>query len=195
MSAVAETLDRLAARAGEEGEPLVLRPEGPSGEPSLGALTAVGPRTAGDPDRYSFVVESIREGYLSHYGTSRLLDQPDPDLSLLAGDLFYAIGLNELAGLDDLESTGILSDLIRVAADLRATGHPERSAELWLVQVIALSCGKPEDYDARLEAVATGDQAVLDELFAWAKTTADRLGMGREFGVACKAIHLRPSNL
>lgn len=195
MSAVAETLDRLADRAAEEGDPLTLRPEGPVGDPALGILTAAGPRVESDPGRYAFVVESIREGYLSHYETSRLLDNPDPDLALLAGDLFYAIGLNELAGLDDLESTGILSDLIRVAADLRATGLAERSPELWLVQVIALACGKPDDYEACLEAVATGDQAVLDALFEWAKTTSDERGMGREFGVACKAIHLRPSNL
>ncbi len=195
MSAVAETLDRLAVRTGEEGDPLVLRPDGPVGEPSLGILTAAGPKGSGDPDRYSFVVESIREGYLSHYEATRLLDRPDPDLALLAGDLFYAIGLSELATLGDLESTGILSDLIRVAADLRAAGEPDRAEVLWVVQIIALSCGKPDDYEARLDAVASGDSGVLNDLFTWAKKTADGRGMGREFDVACKAIHLRPSNL
>lgn len=190
-----EALLRLAERAGREGEPLILDAAGAEAEPSLGMLAAAGPRAAADPGRYAFVVESIREGYLCHYERSRLLDRPDPDLALLAGDLFYAVGLSELAGLGDLESTEILSDLIRVAADLRAAGSPERAEQLWPVQIIALSCGKPEGYADRSGAVAGGDSTVLDRLSRWAETTAETHGMGREFDVACKAIHLRPSNL
>ncbi len=186
---------RLAERTAEEGEPLTPLPGGPVGEPSLGMLAAAGPRAAADPARYSFVVESIREGYLCHYESSRLLDRPDPDLALLAGDLFYAIGLSDLSGLGDLESTEILSDLIRVAADLRAAGRAGDAEKLWPVQIIALSCGKPEGYAARMGAVAAGDEDVLEQLSGWAKATADEHGMGREFDVACKAIHLRPSNL
>lgn len=195
MSPARGALDRLGERVREEGPPLVALASGADADPALGALAAAGPRAAADPARYAFVVEAIREGYLSHYEDSRLLDRPDPDLALLAGDLFYAVGLNDLAGLGDLESTGILSDLIRVAADLRAAGRADSAERLWLVQTIALSCGKPDDYEGRLAAVAAGDPEALEELFAWAKTTADGLGMGAEFDVACKAIHLRPSNL
>lgn len=202
MSPGISALGRLAARLAAEGDPLEpSRP--PAGttpsyrrdDPRFGELAAAGPRTAADPERYAFVVEAIREGYLCHYGTARLLELPDPDLALLAGDLLYAIGLNELSGFGDLESTGILSDLIRVAADLRAGGGPELAEELWAIQITALSCGKPEDYDDFLEAVAAGDTGSLNRLFAWAESTAGRFGTGPEFGVAAKAIHLRPSNL
>lgn len=208
MSPGGRALVRLADRIRAEGEPLALRDEWSStgsatggrpgyrdGDPRFGELAAAGPRTAGDPDRYAFVVEAIREGYLCHYGTSRLLEMPEPDLALLTGDLLYAIGLSELSGLDDLESTGILSDLIRVAADLQAAAEPDRAAALWSVQIIALSCGKPDRYEARLEAVAEGDPAALEALFEWAKSTADRVGTGSEFRKGSERIHFRPSNL
>lgn len=194
-------LGRLAARIAAEGDPLEPRPQPgavPSygeDDPRFGELAAAGPRAAADPGRYAFVVEAIREGYLCHYGEARLLELPDPDLALLAGDLFYAIGLNELSGLADLESTGILSDLIRIAADLRAGGEPDLAEILWAIQITALSCGKPEGYDELLTAVSEGDTDSLDRLFGWAESTAGRSGTGLEFGVAAKAIHLRPSNL
>lgn len=207
MSPGGRALARLAERIAAEGEPLVLRQKWrgrhPGGstpgyagdDPRFGDLAAAGPLTAGDPDRHAFVVEAIREGYLCHYGGSRLLDLPDPDLALLAGDLLYAIGLNDLSGLGDLESTGILSDLIRIAADLGAGGHPERAAVLWKVQIVALSCGKPDDYQELTGAIAGGDPAPLEELFEWAAATAERAGIGPEFRKGPERIHLRPSNL
>lgn len=202
MSPGAAALGRLAERIEAEGEPLVLLdrrdpviPEYPAEDPRFGDLAAAGPRSVNDPATGAFVVEAIREGYLCHYGRSRLLDLADPDLGLLAGDLLYAIGLNELSRLGDLESTGILSDLIRVAADLWAGGGPELAEVLWTVQTVALSCGKPPDYEAGLEAVAGGDRAALGALFDWAETTADRAGAGPELRVAAKAIHFPPSNL
>lgn len=205
MSPGASALAGLAGRIAAEGEPLHLKATWEAGmesgseyaahDPRFGELAASGPLTAADPARYAFVVEAIREGYLCHYGESRLLEIPDPDLALLAGDLLYAIGLNELSGLDDLQSTGILSDLIRVAADLRAEGRDDQAATLWVAQIVALACGKPYDYTDRLNAVAEGDSGALSSLFDRAETTADQAGIGPEFRVAAKAIHLRPSNL
>lgn len=207
MSPGPGALSRLAEIISQEGEPLVLRPTWqppvaagtpaayPEGDPRLGELAAAGPLTTSDPDGYAFVVEAIREGFLCHYGESRLLDLADSDLALLTGDLLYAIGLKELSRLDDLQSTGILSDLIRVAADLRAGGLPELAATLWPIQVVALSCGKPDDYEARMAAVSELDQGSFEELLGWAAATADQAGMGPEFRVASEAIHLRPSNL
>lgn len=188
-------LHDLSERVRSEGEPLVARTDGVVEEPVFGPLVVSGRRTGRDPARYALVVESIREGYLCHYETSRLLQEPDPDLALLAGDLFYAIGLSELAVAGDLESTGILSDLIRVAADLRAAGEHDRAERLWLVQIMAMACGKMPDYEERLEAVARGDRAAIEQLFRWAESTADDHGMSRIFDVACKAIHSRRSNL
>ena len=95
-------LQRLAEelRADEVIAPHVREP---SAEPSLGRLVAAGPRAAGAPGEYGLLFEAIREGFLLHYGTPRLLDGADPDLLLLAGDYLYALGLERLAARGDVE--------------------------------------------------------------------------------------------
>ena len=49
-----------------------------------------------------FVLETVYEGYLLHYGQPRLFDGMDPDLRLLAGDALYARGLARQAESGDL---------------------------------------------------------------------------------------------
>ena len=190
------TLERLAARVREEGAPLVVRPAGDSGfgPDPLGQLAASGPRSSARAAQYAFIVEAVREGYLCHYGRSRLLDEPDSDLALLAGDLFYAIGISGLAELNDLESTGILSDLIRVAAELQAAGRPDLAGVLWLSQIVALACGKDEEQAKAVEALGAGEAAAAEALEAWSRATADSHGAGRAFENARTAIDSRPSN-
>ena len=126
----ADALKMLVARAGAEGPPLIVVKEGLVGEPAFGLMAAAGPRTSSRGSVYAFVVEAVREGYLCHNETSRVLESPDPDLALLAGDLFYAIGISALAELGDDESIRLLSDLIVVSAELR---RPLRkSAWIWV---------------------------------------------------------------
>ena len=84
------------------------------------------------------MLESILEGYLLHYGRSRLVDTADEDLRLLAGDHLYAVGLSRLARLGDLEAVRALADLItlcaRAHADAGANGGPAGApAALWLL--------------------------------------------------------------
>jgi geranylgeranyl pyrophosphate synthase len=98
---------------------------------ALGARVAAGPRAAADPAAYAFVVEAIHEGHLLHDGRSRLLDQSDPDLALLAGDRLYALGLERLAGLGDLEAVAILAEVISRCAQARAEGTPQLAAQAW----------------------------------------------------------------
>lgn len=191
----AATLDRLAARVRDEGPPLVAREPVEAGAGTVfGDLVRVGPRTAGRGDEYAFVVESVREGYLCHYGRSRVLRDPDPDLALLAGDLFYAIGIRGLAELDDLESTGILSDLIRVAAELQAAGRPDLAEILWLGQIVALSCGKEDLQADAVEALEANREGAAGALKEWSARTASTNRIGREFDLAQTAIDSRPSN-
>ena len=92
-------------------------------EPALGALAAAGPRAAGAPDEYLLLVEAIREGYLLHYESPRLIQGADPDLRLLAGDYLYALGLERLAARGDLEAVGELADLISLVAQIHAEGR------------------------------------------------------------------------
>src|SRR6185503_7370002 len=54
------------------------------------AFAAAGPRAAGRREDVAFVVEAIREGYLLHYATGRLLRDDDRDLVLLAGAAWEA---------------------------------------------------------------------------------------------------------
>lgn len=188
------TLRRLAERARAEGPPLAVRDSFEDSASVYGKLAGDGPRTAGRGDEYAFVVEAVREGYLCHYGTSRILDRPDADLALLAGDLFYAIGIRGLADLDDLESTGILSDLISVAAELQAAGRPELAERLWLGQITALACGKDERHGAAVRALEAGRDGASEELEAWSEETARANRVGRAFDIARNQIDSGPSN-
>ena len=79
----------------------------------------------------SFVVETIHEGYLQHYGEGRVLRPEDRDLALLAGDRLYALGLARLAEVGDLEAVARLADLISLCAQAHAEGDPERAATAW----------------------------------------------------------------
>jgi hypothetical protein len=98
------------------------------------ALADPGPdRFAGqvaDPDRL-FTLEAVREGYLLHYGEPRAFASMDGDLALLAGDALYALGLNRVAQVGDIEAVAELSDLISAVARAHAEGDPERAERRW----------------------------------------------------------------
>mgnify|MGYP001460986000 CR=1 FL=1 len=182
----AATLDRLAARVLEEGPPLAVAGGGSDhGSSPLGELVAAGPRTGDRGDEYAFVVEAVREGYLCHYGSPRVLEAVDPDLALLAGDLFYAIGIRGLADL---------SDLIRVAADLQAADRSDLAEVLWLGQLVALACGKDEEHDATVKALEARESGAAEALIDWCTRTVATNELGREFDNAQNAIDSRPSN-
>jgi hypothetical protein len=100
-------------------------------EAELGQIAASGPRAAAAPGEYALVIESVREGYLLHYGEPRLLAGQDADLALLAGDYLYALGLDRLAALGDTEAVAVLSELIARCAWLHAEGRAGEVEELW----------------------------------------------------------------
>jgi hypothetical protein len=91
-----------------------------------------------DPGDYSFVIEAVREGYLLHYGTSRLLAGHDPDLALLAGDYLYALGIERLAAAGDSRAVALLANLISGCARLHAEGHEDEVPALWRSTVEAI---------------------------------------------------------
>jgi hypothetical protein len=97
---------------------------------------AAAPRFDGRcPARHLLGVEMIYEGYLLHYGRSRIFSQADPDLALLTGDYLYAAGLREICATGDLDAVGALAELIsRCAAN-----HGEGGDALWDETVAALT--------------------------------------------------------
>ena len=92
---------------------------------------AAGPRFAGTcPERHLLGVEMIYEGYLLHYGRSRLFSQADRDLALLTGDYLYAAGLREICATGDLDAVGALAGLISACARNQGDGGGDDDA-LW----------------------------------------------------------------
>jgi hypothetical protein len=83
------------------------------------------------PERYALGLETIYEGYLLHYGRSRLFEPPDADVALLLGDYLYAHGLVRIAATGSVEAVAELAELISVCAALRADGRPG-DGEAWV---------------------------------------------------------------
>jgi hypothetical protein len=103
-----------------------------------------GPQPHGDAvaargDTYPLLVEAIREGYLQHYASGRVVRPDDPDLALLAGDRLYAFGLERLAALGDLEAVAELADLISASTQVHAEGRAQDAEALWASSAAALS--------------------------------------------------------
>jgi hypothetical protein len=145
---VSGTLDRLAAEVRNGGGLLASAVTPASSDGTVfGAVAASGPRAAGHEEDYALLVEAIREGYLLHYSSGRVVRPDDPDLSLLAGDRLYALGLARLAELGDLAAVAELADVISLAAQAHAEGDPERATEVWEAGARVVGDGPPPDHE------------------------------------------------
>jgi hypothetical protein len=87
---------------------------------------------------HTLTIEAVREGYLLHYGESRLLAGHDADLALLAGDYLYALGIERLATRGDTVAVHLLADLISACAQLHAEGREDQVAGRWREAVHAI---------------------------------------------------------
>ena len=161
-------------------------------EPALGALVAAGPRAAKAPGEYLLLVEAIREGYLLHYETPRVIEGADPDLRLLAGDFLYALGLERLAAHGDLEAVAELADLISLAAQVQAengAGAPaEARSALWLAAAVAVAAGASPEHREAKEALRRGDPDAASMLLAAAAETARQAGLGDDLARAAESV-------
>lgn len=176
---------------------------GDSGEvPALGLLAAAGPRAARAPGEYSLLIESIREGYLLHYGEPRVVVGADDDLALLAGDYLYALGLERLAALSDLEAIRELSDLISLSAQLHAGAEegggargvppPEGANALWLASVTAIAAGPTRGHERAKTALRRGKPDAAAALWRAARRAAERASLGDPLERAAEAIGFTP---
>ena len=85
-------------------------------------------------------LETIYEGYLVHYGRSRLFAPPDDDTALLLGDYLYAHGLVRIAAENDVHAVADLAALISLCSQLRADGA-SGDGEVWAVTAALLGRG------------------------------------------------------
>jgi len=143
--------------------------------PVLASFVALGPRCKSAPEEYAFVIEAIREGYLLHYGQPRIVAGADSDLALLAGDHLYAMGLERLARLGDLETVRELADLISLGAQLGGEGR--EAAALWIASATAIAAGGSDEHEAAKAALRRGEEAAAARLQAEARARAGKAGL------------------
>jgi hypothetical protein len=143
--------ERLAAVLREEGGLLAgsLRADCGDGDGGPARVAAAGPRSAGHEGEVALLVEAIHEAYLLHYGAAATVSQADPDLALLAGDRLYALGLDRLARLGDLESVAVLAEVIGQCAQAHAAGDPDGAAAAWEAGARAVGWGRDRATSSR----------------------------------------------
>jgi hypothetical protein len=170
--------------------------------PHLGALAAAGGRTATAPSEYALVVETVREGYLLHYATdeARVVRNTDGDLALLAGDYLYALGLERLSILADLDAVSELSDLISLAAQVHdGSRDAERtrleSAALWMACATAIAGGGGAAHDRAKDDVRAERGSAAASLWAAALETAESGGFRQALGEASAGLDFRADHL
>lgn len=127
----------------------------PSGERTLVAVFS----PLAEP-RFALGLETIYEGYLTHYGASRLFAPPDADVALLLGDYLYAHGLVRIASFGETGAVSDLSELISLSSQLRAE-NADGDGALWAASAALLGAGSRLD-DARAALRLRGDPAPLE---------------------------------
>ena len=119
------------------------------------------------PDRFALALETIYEGYLVHYGRSRLFAPPGIDEAILLGDYLYAHGLVRMADTGELDAVAALAQLISTCAHLRAE-DAAGDGDAWVETCVRLG-GDPSGAAAALA------------------THLDRMGSGRSDRIGSRA--------
>ena len=151
--------DALRAEEEQDREP-VFSPLGPPGQ-ALG-------------------LETIYEGYLVHYGRSRLFSPSESDTALLLGDYLYAHGLVHVAATGDVAAVSDLAELISLCAQARADER-DGDGPAWAATAASLGAGGLDL--ARSALRERGDASLLD--------AAARLAAGDEEVDRALAAHAR----
>jgi hypothetical protein len=195
MGSPEDALAALAAQLRAEGSVISPQVADPGeAEPALGLLAAAGPRAAKAPGEYALLMESVREGYLLHYGEPRVVVGADADLALLAGDYLYALGLERLAALGDLEAISELADLISLSAQLHDPARGEAPAvaqaasSLWLASVTAVAAGTSPGHEQGKTALREERPEASSALWQAASKSARQSGLEHPLERAAEAI-------
>ncbi len=111
------------------------------------------------PPEHALGVETIYEGYLVHYGWSRLFAPADDAVALLLGDYLYAHGLVHVAGSGEVAAVVDLAELISLCAQVRTDGRDGDGAA-WAATAALLAT---DTLDGAREALRMdGDAGLLE---------------------------------
>lgn len=102
------------------------------------------------PDDHALGLETIYEGYLVHYGRSRLFAPADRDSALLLGDYLYAHGLVRVAESGDVRAVAELAELISFCARLRSEGL-DGDGDAWVATSLSLAGGAATPASAAID--------------------------------------------
>jgi hypothetical protein len=155
QTSTADLWETIAGEAGQESElwTLALRaPEQQEREPIFSPLGEA---------PYALGTETIYEGYLLHYGRSRLFAPEDEDTALLLGDYLYAHGLVRIEQSGSVRAVNDLAELIALCAYLRAEGIAGDGA-VWAATASLLGQGRLDG--ARSTLRLDSDPGPLDRL-------------------------------
>jgi hypothetical protein len=116
---------------------------------------------------FALGVETIYEGYLLHYGRSRLFAPEDADAALLCGDYLYAHGLVRVAATGSTAAVHDLAELISLCSHAHANGTDGDWA-VWAATCATLGTQTLEGPRSRLRDA--GDASGLEQV---ARDTAE----------------------
>jgi hypothetical protein len=151
----ADLWDTIADEAGRESElwTAALRPrDDQERQPVFSTL---------GEEHYSLGIETIYEGYLLHYGASRLFAPEDGDTALLLGDYLYAHGLVRIEQAGSVDAVNDLAELIALCAYLRAEAVAGDGA-VWAATAAALGRGALDE--GRTTLRLDNDPSLLERL-------------------------------
>jgi len=141
-----------------EPSPAAGSPESPA------SIAANGPRAAGRREEYELLVETIYEGYLLHYGAPRVVQVPEADLKLLAGDRLYAIGLARLVELGDTLAVAELADTITLSALAQGSGSQTLADAVWDAGARAVGWGTSDAHRHAKDLVLAGAPDAIEAM-------------------------------
>jgi hypothetical protein len=110
---------------------------------------------------FALGVETIYEGYLLHYGTSRLFAPADDDTALLLGDYLYAHGLVRVAATGSTAAVRDLAELISLCSQAQA-GRTDGEAAVWAATCATLGDDVLDEARAALREL--GDSSALEQM-------------------------------
>lgn len=132
--------------------------------PAPARLAGSGPRA--QPE-HELVVAAVYEGYLLHYAAeAATLRCEDRDLALLAGDRLYALGLERLVALGDIDAVIELADVISLSALAHTREDAELARAVWEAGAVAVGWGATSEHLHAKSLAWAGDPAAAAALRA-----------------------------